>query len=73
MQIAHIIASNIVATDADALVTLDYEARFIRRKVLKTDAGETFLVELLETRSLAATDGFVLDDGRIIFCQSLNR
>ena len=46
MQIAHIIASNIVATDADALVTLDYEARFIRRKVLKTDAGESFLVEL---------------------------
>ena len=66
MQIAHNIASNIVATDADALVTLDYEARFIRRKILKTDSGEAFLVELPETRSMLATDGFVLGDGRII-------
>ena len=66
MQIAHNIASNIVATDADALVTLDYEARFIRRKVLKTDSGEAFLVELPESRSMSATDGFVLGDGRII-------
>jgi len=66
MHIAHEIKSNIDVKNADALITLDYEGRFLRRKVLTTDTGEAFLVELPETKSLSATDGFVLDDGRII-------
>ena len=31
-----------------------------------TDEGEAFLVELPETVSLSATDGFILDDRRVI-------
>ena len=44
----------------------DYEGRFLRRKRLVANTGEAFMVELPETVSLSATDGFLLDDGRII-------
>ncbi len=50
----------------DAQVTLTYEERFLRRKVLTTDAGEEFLVDLAETTSLGYGDAFVLGDGRLI-------
>jgi urease accessory protein len=66
MQIAQEIKHHITASEAAGHITLDYEGRFLRRKRLITDEGETFLVELPETVSLAATDGFVLEDGRII-------
>ena len=51
-------------------VTLDYEARFLRRKRLVSDNGEAFLVELAETRSVNHGEGFRLDDGRIILVQA---
>ena len=51
-------------------VTLDYEARFLRRKRLVSDKGEAFLVELAETRSVNHGEGFRLDDGRIILVQA---
>ena len=51
-------------------VTLDYEARFLRRKRLISDRGESFLVELAETRSVNHGDGFRLDDGRVILVQA---
>jgi urease accessory protein len=54
------------AHHGDAQVTLTYEERFLRRKVLTTDAGEAFLVDLAETASLGHGDAFVLDDGRLI-------
>ena len=66
MHIAQEIIHNIDAISADGVITLDYEGRFLRRKRLVTDEGEAFLVELPETVSLSATDGFILDDGRII-------
>ena len=66
MQIAHQIIHNLDHKRAFAYVTLDYEARFLRRKRLVTDSGEPFLVELPETISLSSTDGFVLDDNRVI-------
>ncbi len=66
MHIAHDIINNIDQASADAMITLDYEGRFVRRKRLKTDDGEDFLVELPETISLSQSDGFILDDGRII-------
>jgi len=47
-------------------VTLSYDARFLRRKVLTTDAGARFLVDLVQTTSLNAGDAFVLEDGRLI-------
>ena len=66
MPVAQEIRHNINPNSADDIITLDYEGRFLRRKRLITDGGEAFLVELPETISLSATDGFVLDDGRII-------
>ena len=66
MRLAQHIETHIHAGDAADTVTLDYEARFLRRKRLVTDGGEPFLVELAETQSLNQGEGFRLDDGRII-------
>ena len=51
---------------ADGQITLSYDDRFLRRKVLTTDTGEKFLVDLERTTSLNSGDVFVLDDGRQI-------
>ena len=45
------------------VITLDYEARFLRRKRLLSDTGEPFLVDLAETVSLEHGDVFICDDG----------
>ena len=66
MRLAQHIETHIHPSDAADTVTLDYEARFLRRKRLVSDAGEPFLVELAETQSLNQGEGFRLDDGRII-------
>ena len=66
MRLAQHIETHIHTGDATDTVTLDYEARFLRRKRLVSDTGEPFLVELAETRSLSQGEGFRLDDGRII-------
>ena len=66
MRLAQHIETHIHTGDAADTVTLDYEARFLRRKRLVSDAGEPFLVELAKTRSLSQGEGFRLDDGRII-------
>ena len=66
MQIAHEIISNIDPASADAMISLDYEGRFLRRKRLQTDDGEDFMVEFPKTISLSPSDGIVLDDGRVI-------
>ncbi|MBI1218761.1 MAG: urease accessory protein UreE [Rhodobacteraceae bacterium] len=47
-------------------VTLGYDARFLRRRVLDTATGASFLADLPETTSLDAGDAFELDDGRLI-------
>lgn len=47
-------------------VTLTYDARFLRRKVLTTAHGERFLVDLPHTTSLNHGDAFELADGRMI-------
>ena len=49
-----------------ATVTLTYDDRFLRRKVLETDGGEAFLVDLPHTTSLDHGDAFVLEDGRLV-------
>jgi urease accessory protein len=48
------------------LVTLDHDARFLRRKRLVTVHGQGFLVDLAETVSLDHGDCFELTDGRLI-------
>ena len=66
MHLAQQIEHNIHRGDAADTVTLDYEARFLRRKRLVSDGGEAFLVELPETCSINQGEGFRLDDGRVI-------
>lgn len=48
---------------ADA-VTLTYEARYRRRGVLRTDAGEEILLDLAEATELREGQALVLEDGR---------
>jgi urease accessory protein len=45
-------------------VVLNYEARLLRRKRLKTNKGLSFLVDLAQTTSLNDGDVFELSDGR---------
>ena len=66
MRVAHKIIHNVNHETAFAHVALDYEGRFLRRKRLVTDTGESFLVELPETVSLSSTDGFLLDDHLVV-------
>lgn len=51
---------------ASGTVTLTYDDRFLRRKVLTTATGERFLVDLLQTTSLDDGDAFELADGRFV-------
>ena len=54
------------------VITLDYEARFLRRKRLLSDTGEPFLVDLAETVSLDHGDVFICDDGtEITVCAAI--
>lgn len=46
--------------------TLSYDARFLRRRKLTTDAGQEFLVDLEHTASLDAGDAFVLEDDQLV-------
>lgn len=60
-------AHEIVHTHApDFVITLSYDARFLRRKTLTTDDGTRFLVDLAQTTSVNVGDAFVLTDGRKI-------
>ena len=56
--------------DGDMLITLEFDARFLRRKRMMTDCGTAFIVDLATTVSLDAGDAFVLDDGRQIIIQA---
>ncbi|MGV6847729.1 MAG: urease accessory protein UreE [Marinibacterium sp.] len=51
---------------ASGTIALTYEDRFLRRKVLTSDGGEQFLVDLEHTTSVNQGDAFALDDGRHI-------
>lgn len=53
-------------SDAADQVTLDYDARFLRRKVLTAASGERFLVDLDQTVSLSQGDALALSDGRLV-------
>lgn len=52
------------------LCALDYGARFLRRKVLTTAEGNSFLVDLAHTTSLNDGDALVLSDGRLVAIQA---
>ena len=53
-------------SDAIGQCVLTYEERFLRRKVIHTDRGETLLVDLAQTTSLDHGDAFELPNGRRI-------
>ena len=61
---------NVIRRDGDLTITLDFEARFLRRKRMTTDCGIAFMVDLAETVSLDAGDAFLVDDGRQIIIQA---
>lgn len=46
--------------------TLDYAARFLRRKRLVMQSGEAFIADLPQTCSLDHGDALVLSDGRMV-------
>ncbi len=50
----------------DDRVTLSYEDRFLRRKLLTTASGLKFIVDLERVTSLGLGDAFALEDGRLI-------
>lgn len=45
-------------------VVLSYDERFLRRKRLTCEGGDSFMVDLSETTSVEDGDAFLLDDGR---------
>ncbi|MEM9045354.1 MAG: urease accessory protein UreE [Pseudomonadota bacterium] len=47
-------------------VTLTYQDRFIRRRLLKTTAGEEILLDLSEATELLDGDALLLEDGRSV-------
>ena len=47
-------------------VTLNYDNRYRRRIVLKTDGGKDFLLDLAKTTELRSGDLIELEDGRFI-------
>ncbi len=53
-------------TPATETCVLTYDARLLRRKVLTSDAGTSFLVDLEHTTSLNDGDVLLLDDGRAV-------
>ncbi|MBE1283289.1 MAG: urease accessory protein UreE [Rhodobacteraceae bacterium] len=54
---------------ADCL-SLTYDDRFLRRKVLTCESGEQILVDLAQTTSLNHGGALVLDDGREVEIQA---
>lgn len=51
-------------SDADDQLTLTYEDRFLRRKVLTCESGAQILVDLSQTTSLDHGGALILEDGR---------
>ena len=45
---------DVTRRDGDLTITLEFEARFLRRKRMATDCGMAFVVNLAETVSLDA-------------------
>lgn len=58
------------ASRASDRVSLDYEGRFLRRRVLTTDSGANLLVDLAETVSLRGGDAFLAETGEVILVEA---
>ncbi|MCX7645250.1 MAG: urease accessory protein UreE [Rhodobacteraceae bacterium] len=64
LPLAQTVAEGADPGAAEATVTLDHEARILRRRRLVTDQGWAFLVDLERTTALAEGDVLALSDGR---------
>lgn len=53
-------------TKAAETCNLNYEQRFLRRKVVETESGRRFTVNLSQTTSLEDGDALELDDGTLV-------
>ncbi|MEW2916075.1 urease accessory protein UreE [Ruegeria sp. ANG10] len=62
-------SDHLLGEPADAL-SLTYDDRFLRRKVLTCESGEQILVDLVQTTSLNHGGALVLDDGREVEIQA---
>lgn len=56
----------VVDASFEDTITLDYEARFVRRKRLVCDSGRTFLIDLPKARALAEGEALRLSDGTTV-------
>jgi urease accessory protein len=65
-HVAHSIRRAGAREGAADSVTLDYEGRFLRRRLLSTDGGAALHVDLAETVSLADGDAFETVEGGLI-------
>ncbi len=69
----HLTAQTILhhpSQDPEDFVILDYDARFLRRKVMITQSGAELLVDLPKTTSLGHGDAFEATDGTLIGIQA---
>lgn len=66
LPVANTLKRHAHAPEGSARVTLDYDARFLRRKRLTTDDDVPFVVDLPQTESVNQGDAFVLDTGALI-------
>ncbi|MEL7466447.1 MAG: urease accessory protein UreE [Pseudomonadota bacterium] len=59
-------ATSVGATDTENTISLTYAARYLRRRALETDQGESFLLDLAEPTDLRHGQALLLDDGSAI-------
>ena len=54
------------AGQSNDMITLTYEERLLRRRVLTTDSNFRFLVDLPTTHAVNQHDAFCLEDGQLV-------
>lgn len=65
-RVSHTLLRRGTWSGAAEICHLDYEARFLRRRRLETDAGVPFLVNLDQTTSVDEGDAFAFTDGALV-------
>ena len=66
LKVERILASGEWRNVAADAITLDYEDRVRRRRVMTADGGTRFLLDLPRPVTLADGDGLALDDGLVV-------
>ena len=66
LRAPNLIEKDINSKAPDDIITLNYDDRYRRRIVMKTDNGIEFLLDLQKTTELTEGDFLVLEDGRVV-------